>query len=163
MRTLGSIRNRYLFLMDAVTLSAAPLWSYFVRFEGFDWGPLDLRTALLFVLFSVPIKLTILQAVGLYRRLWRHAGVAELERILAGDDASRRCRCRFWVPCVLPTLHVTPLRVPLSVLFIDACLTAALVSLPRLLVRLLGRRVQRRRLEDARRVADRRAPARPAR
>jgi FlaA1/EpsC-like NDP-sugar epimerase len=38
------------------------------------------------------------------------------------------------------------------VLFIDACLTAALVALPRLLVRLLNRRVQRRRLEDARRV-----------
>jgi FlaA1/EpsC-like NDP-sugar epimerase len=151
MRNLGYIRNRYLFLMDAVTLSAAPLWSYFVRFEGFEWGPLDLRTALLFVLFSVPIKLAILQAVGLYRRLWRHAGVAELERIMLATTISA-LSVSILGAVVLPTLHITPLRVPLSVLFIDACLTAALVSLPRLLVRLLGRRVQRRRLEDARRV-----------
>ncbi len=148
---LSHIRNRYLFLMDAVTLSAAPLWSYFVRFEGFEWGPQDSRTALLFVVFSVPIKLAILQGVGLYRRLWRHAGVAELERILLATTISAIATAILGA-VVLPVLGITPVRVPLSVLFIDACLTAALVSLPRLLVRLLNRRVQRRRLEDARRV-----------
>jgi FlaA1/EpsC-like NDP-sugar epimerase len=151
MAKLSHIRNRYLFLLDAVTLSAAPLWSYFVRFEGFEWGPQDTRTALLFVVFSVPIKLAILQGVGLYRRLWRHAGVAELERILLATTISALSIAVLGA-VVLPTLGITPLRVPLSVLFIDACLTAALVSLPRLLVRLLNRRVQRRRLEDARRV-----------
>ncbi|MEP7176716.1 MAG: hypothetical protein ABI860_09210, partial [Gemmatimonadales bacterium] len=144
---IGQIRNRYLFLMDAATLSAAPLWAYFVRFEGFDWGPLDLRTALLFVVFSVPVKLIVLQAVGLYRRLWRHAGVAELEQILLATTISS-VSVAILGAVVLPTLGITPLRVPLSVLFIDACLTVALVSLPRLLVRLLGRRVQWRRLED---------------
>ncbi|MEP6687582.1 MAG: nucleoside-diphosphate sugar epimerase/dehydratase [Gemmatimonadales bacterium] len=148
---LRNVRNRYLFLLDAVTLSAAPLWSYFVRFEGFEWGPQDLRTALLFVAFSVPIKLAILQAVGLYKRLWRHAGIAELEQILLATTISA-LSIAILGAVVLPILGITPLRVPLSVLFIDACLTAGLVTLPRLLVRLLNRRVQRRRLEDARRV-----------
>jgi FlaA1/EpsC-like NDP-sugar epimerase len=137
--------------MDAASLLAAPLWSYFVRFEGFDWGPLDLRTALLFVAFSLPLKLSILHGFGLYRRLWRHAGIAELERILLATTISAVSMAILGA-VVLPTLGITPLRVPLSVLFIDACLTAALVALPRLLVRLLSRRLQRRRLEDARRV-----------
>ncbi len=145
------IRNRHLFLLDAVLLGLGTLAAYFVRFEGFDWGSENLRTALVFVAFTLPIKLGVLLSVGLYRRLWRFAGVAELEHILVATAISG-CVSTVLGALLLPLLGLTPLRVPLSVLFIDACLGAGAVALPRLLVRLTGRRLQWRRLEDARRV-----------
>ena len=132
-------------------MAASPLWAYTVRFEGFHWGAPNVRTAIIYVLCSVPLKLTILLYAGLYRRLWRHAGVAELERILMACVVSAGASALIGA-LVLPGVGLTPLRVPLSVLFIDACLTLGVVALPRLLGRLMGRRLQRRRLEDARRV-----------
>ncbi len=145
------IRNRHLFLLDAVLLGLGTLAAYFVRFEGLDWGPENLRTALVFIAFSLPVKLGVLLSVGLYRRLWRFAGVAELEHILVATAISG-CVSALLGAFILPVVGLTPLRVPLSVLFIDAGLAAGAVALPRLLVRLTGRRLQWRRLEDARRV-----------
>ncbi|HET7240612.1 MAG TPA: nucleoside-diphosphate sugar epimerase/dehydratase, partial [Gemmatimonadales bacterium] len=79
------------------------------------------------------------------------AGVAELEHILVATAISASLSTLLGA-AVLPGLALTPLRVPLSVLFIDGCLSAGAVALPRLFIRLLGRRSQWRRLEAARRV-----------
>ena len=80
------LRNRYLFLLDAVLLGLSTLVAYVVRFEGFDWGPAHLLTALVYIAVTVPLKLGVLLYVGLYRRLWRFAGVAEMEHILNEVD-----------------------------------------------------------------------------
>ncbi|HKT60895.1 MAG TPA: nucleoside-diphosphate sugar epimerase/dehydratase [Gemmatimonadales bacterium] len=145
------LRNRHLFLLDAVLLALGTLAAYFLRFEGFNWGSPNLRTALIFIAFTLPLKLGVLLSVGLYQRLWRFAGVAELEHILISTAISA-CISSLLGAVVLPLVGLTPLRVPLSVLFIDACFSVGVVALPRLLVRLTGRRLQWRRLEDARRV-----------
>src|SRR5918994_4169891 len=145
-----NLRNRHLFMLDAVLLGLCTLVAYVVRFEGFDWGSAHLYTALAYIAVSVPLKLAVLLYVGLYRRLWRFAGVAELEHILVATAISASLSS-FVGAALLPGLGVTPVRVPLSVLFIDACLSAGAVALPRLFIRLLGRRTQWRRLETARR------------
>jgi FlaA1/EpsC-like NDP-sugar epimerase len=145
------LRNRYLFLLDAVLLGLSTLVAYVVRFEGFDWGPAHLLTAMVYIAVTVPLKLGVLLHVGLYRRLWRFAGVAEMEHILVATTISASISGLVGAG-VLPVLGITPYRVPLSVLFIDACLCAGAVALPRLFIRLLGRRKQWRRLETAKRV-----------
>jgi FlaA1/EpsC-like NDP-sugar epimerase len=145
------LRNRHLFILDAVLLALCTLVAYVVRFEGFDWGPAHLYTGLVYIAVSVPLKLGVLLYVGLYRRLWRFAGVAELEHILVATAISASISGLVGA-ALLPGLGITPYRVPLSVLFIDACLGAGAVALPRLFIRLLGRRTQWRRLEAARRV-----------
>jgi FlaA1/EpsC-like NDP-sugar epimerase len=145
------LRNRHLFALDAVLLGLCTLAAYVVRFEGFDWGPEYLQTALFYIAIAVPLKLGVLLYVGLYRRLWRFAGVAELEHILVAIAISGSISAMVGA-AVLPGLGLIPYRVPLSVLFIDACLSAAAVALPRLFIRLLGRRKQWRKLEAARRV-----------
>ena len=145
------LRNRYLLVLDAILLGLSTLAAYFVRFEGFNWGEDHLRTALLYLACIVPLKIGVLVWVGMYRRLWRFAGVAELQLILVATAISASLSA-FVGAAVLPGLGITPLRVPLSVLFIDACLSAGAIALPRLFLRLLGRRHQWRRLEDARRV-----------
>jgi FlaA1/EpsC-like NDP-sugar epimerase len=145
------LRNRHLFMLDAGLLGLCTLVAYLVRFEGFDWGPAHLQTALVYIAVSVPLKLGVLLYVGLYRRLWRFAGVAELEHILVATAISASISGLVGA-ALLPGLLLTPYRVPLSVLFIDACLSAGAVALPRLCIRLLGRRTQWRKLEAARRV-----------
>lgn len=145
------LRNRHLLVLDALLLGLCTLVAYVVRFEGFEWGPANLYTALVYLAVSLPLKLGVLLYVGLYRRLWRFAGVAELEHILVATAISASLSTLIGA-AVLPGLGITPLRVPLSVLFIDACLSAGAVALPRLFIRLLGRRTQWRRLEAARRV-----------
>ena len=82
------LRNRHLFMLDAVLLGLCTLVAYVVRFEGFDWGSGYLYTALAYIAVSVPLKLGVLLYVGLYRRLWRFAGVAELEYILVATAIS---------------------------------------------------------------------------
>ena len=85
---LRHLRNRHLFLLDAVLLAASTLGAYVVRFEGFDWGTAILYTALVYLAVSLPLKLGVLLYVGLYRRLWRFAGAAELEHILVATAIS---------------------------------------------------------------------------
>ena len=145
------LRNRHLLILDAVLLSLSTMLAYVVRFEGLDWGNANLYTALVYLAVSLPLKLGVLLYVGLYRRLWRFAGAAELEHILVATAISASLSTLLGA-AVLPGLTLTPLRVPLSVLFIDACLSAGAVALPRLFIRLFGRRTQWRRLEAARRV-----------
>jgi FlaA1/EpsC-like NDP-sugar epimerase len=145
------LRNRHLLALDALLLAASTMGAYVVRFEGFDWGPWVLFTALVYLVVSLPLKLAVLHYVGLYRRLWRFAGAAELEHILVATAISASL-CGLVGAVLLPATGITPMRVPLSVLFIDACLSSGAVALPRLFVRLLGRRTQWRKLETAKRV-----------
>jgi hypothetical protein len=122
------LRNRYLLLLDAILLGLCTQAAYFVRFEGFQWGEDHLRTALIYLACIVPLKLGILVWAGLYRRLWRFAGVAELQLILVATAISASVAA-FVGAAVLPGLGITPLRVPLSVLFIDACLSAGAIAM----------------------------------
>jgi FlaA1/EpsC-like NDP-sugar epimerase len=109
------------------------------------------RSAVIFLGIALPIKLAIFARAGLYRRLWRHAGIGELQEILWGSAISGVV-CFLLGALVLPTLGVISIRIPLSVLVIDAFLTAGAVSSPRLFIRIFGRRPRHRRRKDARRA-----------
>jgi FlaA1/EpsC-like NDP-sugar epimerase len=131
-------RNRYFFLLDALLLPLGTPIGYCIRFEGWSWLATDSAIALTFLLFVVPLKLWVLWSAGLYRRLWRYASIADLERILLGGAASVLGGVLLGA-LVLPLSHLTPRRVPLAVLFIDGCITVAVIALPRLLVRVRAR------------------------
>ena len=148
---LTGLRNRYLLLSDAVLMLLGVGLAYTLRFEGFHWGPPQAQTALVYTLFSLPIKLTIFLWFGFYRRLWRHAGVLELEQILEGSALSGAV-CFILGAVVLPWSGLTPVRVPYSVLLLDAMLTTAFVALPRMMVRVRARRHRFAHADAVRRV-----------
>lgn len=130
----NGFRNRHLLVLDLILLPAVTLLAYMVRFDGFP-VPIEHRDALGFYLTgALAIKLVTLFLCGIYRRLWRFASVSELETILLATAISGILSFGFgfWV---LPTSGLTALRVPLSVLVLDAMFTAAVVAIPRLLVR----------------------------
>ena len=142
------IRNRYLFGSDLVLFASSTIIAFALRFEGFEWGEVQNHAATLFLLLSLPVKLYVFWTVGMYRRLWRYAGMVDLERLISAAVASGLI-CLLIGALVLPGFGLTEMRVPLSVLFMDGLLTAAAASLPRFAVRSIGRRGQRRRLEKA--------------
>ncbi|MCL4866191.1 MAG: hypothetical protein KJZ47_09880 [Gemmatimonadales bacterium] len=133
---LAELRNRYLFLVDAVALSGALFLAYAFRFESLTWHPDHTRTFGVFLLASLPVKLGLFYLFGLYRRLWRYAGVAELERILLATALAAVASILLGA-ALLPFSGLTPVRVPLSVLAMDAVFTAGVVALPRMLLRVL--------------------------
>jgi len=150
--TLKSLRNRHLFVADALAVILAPLAAFLVRFEEPRWIADNLRLVGLYLLLSVPLRLLIFYAAGMYRRLWRHASVGELKPIalaaLGGGVVAGLVGL-----VVLPVFHLTATRVPFSVVFIDTLLCGALIALPRLMVRVTRHgSLRRRRYESGKRV-----------
>src|SRR5438874_2697628 len=110
-------RNRYLFLLDGLLVGSAPFLAYTIRFEGWNWGSDSAHTALWYAALSLPVKLATFLLFGLYRRLWRHASVEELERITAACAVAAALSAVIGI-FVLPALGLTGHRVPLSVLWL---------------------------------------------
>jgi FlaA1/EpsC-like NDP-sugar epimerase len=135
----GNFRNRYLLLSDIPLLAAGPLVAYALRFEGFTWNPATTYTALTYAVISLPLKLSLLFAFGLYGRLWRHASMPEMTKILQAGTAAALAAAVLGLG-VLPWSGITPVRVPISVVILDGFFTLAAAASPRLFVRLFGGR-----------------------
>ncbi len=140
-------------MADVALLAASPLLLYALRFEGLAWGQQNLRTAITFLVCAIPIQIATFYAFGLYRRLWKYASLAELELIFVAGAAAATL-CTVLGLAILPWSRLTPVRVPLSVLFPNALLSIALVAAPRFLIRLTGWRVARWRNHLQRRSSD---------
>src|SRR4051794_23184003 len=82
------VRNRYLFGSDVLLFASSTILAFALRFEGFEWGPDQNHAALLFLLVSLPGKLAIFWQVGIYRRLWRYAGIVDMERLISASIVS---------------------------------------------------------------------------
>src|SRR5262245_60056289 len=132
------MRNRFFFGIDVCLAIAVVFVSFTARFEGLSWWPSMWRMALWYIAIAVPVKVVLFRQVGLYRRLWRYASIADLETLvlacLLGTVAS------FAVGVVLlPGVGLTETRIPIGILVMDCALTAASIALPRLSLRILAR------------------------
>jgi FlaA1/EpsC-like NDP-sugar epimerase len=145
--TSKSLRNRHLVLIDTISVIAAGLIAFLVRFEHADWISANLRLVQLYLLISVPLRILAFFAAGMYRRLWRHASVNEMTPVIMAA-VSGGLVCATVGIFVLPYFDLTATRVPFSVVFIDTFLTALLIALPRILVRVGRRGYMRRRRDD---------------
>ncbi len=145
--TLKRIRNRHLFVADTFSVIAATLIAFLVRFEDWQWISQNARLVILYLVISVPLRLFIFFLAGMYRRLWRHASVGELNPIIVAAMGGGAA-CAVIGLVVLPLSGLTPTRVPFSVVFIDTFLTGALIGLPRLMARIGRAGYTRRRKDD---------------
>ena len=134
-----TIRNRYVLLSDAVAFVGAPTISYALRFEGLLWSPADTATLLVYTAVAVPLKLLLLFGAGLYNRLWAQASARDLVWILRVATVSG-LTCLLLGAVILPVTGLTPSRVPLSVLALDALATLAAICTPRTAAKLIAAR-----------------------
>jgi FlaA1/EpsC-like NDP-sugar epimerase len=148
---MTNIRNRYLLVSDLLLLAAAPFVAYAIRFEGLTWGAADTQTALLYAALSVVLKLGIFLPFGLYSRLWRRASIPDLTKIVQATATSTGT-CALLGLLALPALGLTSIRVPISVVMLDAFFTVTAVAAPRLLIRGLDTLQQLARANHGRRA-----------
>ena len=138
------MRNRHLLILDALLLGLSPFVMYAIRFESWHWKNDDIFTVCVFAIAMLPLRLATFYFFGLYSRLWRYASVTELELIfVAGVTASVLSGLLGGV--ILPGLSLTPVRVPLSVLFSNSMLSILIIATPRFLMRMRGLRTVLRR------------------
>ncbi len=141
------IRSRYLLLLDAASLVFAVWLAYVLRFDGLPPGGAQTTTAIVFAVVVTPVALAVFVATGLYRRIWSYASVAEVERIIVGVSIVTVISAVLGL-LILPFLRITPTRVPISVVALDALLTGALIVAPRLFFRVRTWHSRRRRRDD---------------
>ena len=136
---MQSVRNRHLLLVDTLLVFTMPFVLYALRFEGWEWPPEHRRTAIIFALALVPLSVAVFFAFGLYRRLWRYGSLAEMELIFeAGLTAGLLAAIAGGI--VFPLTDITPVRVPLSVLFANILCVIGAITAPRMALRLAGKR-----------------------
>lgn len=133
----NGFRNRHIFLLDLLLLPLATFLAHVVRFEGLQWEPGYGQVALVYLALALPLKLSLILGFGLYRRLWRFASIADLEAILICSAVSA-LGCFLLGAFLLPEANLVAVRVPLSVLVLDAMFSALFIALPRLMIRSIG-------------------------
>ncbi|MEP7345326.1 MAG: nucleoside-diphosphate sugar epimerase/dehydratase [Gemmatimonadaceae bacterium] len=146
------MRNRTLLLFDILLLLASTLIAYAVRFEGWGWlSTPHATTAFVYLLVTVPLRIVIYLRVGLYRRVWEQASISEMEALLTASLAG--AAVTMTIGLSTPFIGGLQLvRVPLSVLALDALLTGAGITLARYLIRWGSRRSHTGACHDGRRV-----------
>jgi len=137
------MQNRYFFALDVFLLAATVLLAFTARFEGWEWWTTWSYQAVWLTAAVVPLKVATFYLLGLYRRLWRYASVADLELLLIACVVTGGTTLLTGT-VLLPLLGVVDARVPLSVLLIDTLLTPAIVIMPRLLLRSAAHRETRK-------------------
>jgi FlaA1/EpsC-like NDP-sugar epimerase len=148
---MANIRNRYLFVSDLLLLTAAPWLAYAIRLEGATWSAADGHTASIYTAMALVLKVGVFLSFGMYGRLWRHASVPDLAKILEAT-ALASAACAVLGLLALPASGLTAVRVPISVVILDSFLTVTAVAAPRLLIRGLGTLQRFARVSSARRA-----------
>jgi FlaA1/EpsC-like NDP-sugar epimerase len=149
-RRLPTLRNRAFFASDIVLLSLCAMVAFGARYDG--RGDPDVEHMLrVFVLSAVPLKLLALLWLGLYRRLWRYASVADVEILLAGAGACALVDL-FLGAFALSAVGLLAAPLSIAVILLDALMGAVAIAVPRLGVRLGARRERRSRNEFFRRT-----------
>jgi FlaA1/EpsC-like NDP-sugar epimerase len=134
---LSALRNRAFFASDLVLLPLSAVVAFAARYDGLDTpGVRDMLRV--FVLSGVPLKILLLLWLGMYRRLWRYASVADVELLMVGAGA-----CAL-VDILLGTVGLQmvgllPGRISYAVILLDASLSALAMALPRLGIRVARR------------------------
>ena len=133
------MRNRYLFLVDLILLAPLPFLVIALRLETFDWSPELTRNVVTYAAVTLPVRLGIAYGIGIYRFIWRHASLVELERLIFAGTASGIITFLAGA-VILHGLGLTFGRLPFSTLLLDAILSSAIMTAPRLAVRYAARR-----------------------
>ena len=139
-----TLRNRHMFMLDVIGLLFASVAAYAIRFEGFSWLGTEQRNVFFwYLLLSMPMRLALFWFLGLYRRYWSLASVAELERVLAAGVIAGAIS--FLVSIIMLTVfRFTGERMPLSVFTIDSLLVCGAITAPRIAARFTRRRREQR-------------------
>jgi FlaA1/EpsC-like NDP-sugar epimerase len=135
LRAYLRIRNRYLLVVDLVSMFIAAILAMELRLESWDAVGTNLVPLVAYGLLAAVIRVVTFIRTGLYTEYWPYASTQELKTLLkAVWYAALAVLVAFFV-LLLPA-GVIPEGFPRSVPFIDILLTSILVGGLRLIIRL---------------------------
>ncbi len=76
------VRNRHFFFLDLVTLIFTPILAIALRLESLHFVYLNPEPLIAFIAISTLFKAVTFYFGGLYQRMWKHASIGELARII---------------------------------------------------------------------------------
>ncbi|MBA4082697.1 MAG: polysaccharide biosynthesis protein, partial [Erythrobacter sp.] len=132
------MRNRYLFFIDLVLLAPLPFLAMALRMESFHWPPEFLEAVFTYAAIALPMRIGVAYGAGIYRFLWRHASLVELEH-LAFAGATSAVLTFVTGAVLIKGLGFADMRLPFSALMLDGLTAAALLAIPRIAVRYAAR------------------------
>jgi FlaA1/EpsC-like NDP-sugar epimerase len=136
------MRNRHFVYLDILLLAALPALAVGLQRESMSW-PSDVAHAVaVYAVLALVIRLGVANLSGLYRCLWQHASISELQRILYTSGVAGVATFALGAAGLTAT-GLASVRLAYGALALDALLATAALSAPRLLVRFTGRRTNR--------------------
>lgn len=129
-------RNQHVLLLDLFFFAISPYLSFGLRLETLSLGRYT-SACLLLVVLAVFIKPILFYFLGLYRQLWRYAGIDEVVSIIGAATLSSITIAVFVLGVVIPQGVVQSF--PRSTLVIDWLFTIILAGGNRLSLRILER------------------------
>jgi FlaA1/EpsC-like NDP-sugar epimerase len=144
-------RNRHLLALDALLLAVTGALSFVAYHETTDMAPTLRSVVLVYLSLALPLRLAGLWYMGLYRRLWRYAGQADIELLAVASAASALVGIAVG-GLLLPFAAGRGWRVPIGVLSLDALLGALALAVPRVAMRRRPRRGWRKADDGFKRV-----------
>lgn len=131
---MSRLRNRHYLALDAALLLIAAVVAFLARFETTVLPRGVVVMLATYVAVAVPLRLLAMWRMGLYARLWRYAGQADLEHLLVSCAVIAGIGVAVgFAAGTIPGAAFD--RVPLSVLLLDALLGGLVVVAPRLVMR----------------------------
>ncbi len=126
--------------LDALLVSLAFACSYFIRFDGHPEANYIAQLTLLLIPFTLA-KLMVNWLFGVYRRLWRYTGLAEVMELGLSLVLSSAALLSIRL---LGLITIDGLQISLGIIIIDCGLSFLLLVSPRILRRLQTEHRQRR-------------------
>lgn len=128
------LRNRYLFILDALILLTIPILAMGLRIDAFPFSAEYVPTLYIFIVVGLVLRLSIFHFSGLYRQMWRYASIDALSLILVA--------C--FISTVLMTLlffaarAIWPSQLPRSLPLIDGLLVLIAIGGTRFSIRYIS-------------------------
>ena len=128
------LRNRHLFIFDAVAFVVLPVIALMLRMDGFGGFAPFLQGLVAYIALAMLVKFAVFYSFGFYRGYWRYASVEELLLVVKAVGVA------FLIMLPVFFIIIVPLfLVPRSLVFVDILLTILVVGGIRFSVRLLNR------------------------
>ena len=140
MSPLLRLRNRHFLALDALFLTVGVAIVFVLRFESIGLNAEHRGLLAWYLALTVPARIVVYWVLGLYDRLWRHAGAADLERIILAGLVGWAVASLFGL-VLLPFSGLTASRLPLSLAAFELFLSIAVPASTRLLVRAVAVRL----------------------
>ncbi len=143
---LDSVRNRHLFLLDALVLLTTPLLALILRLDDLAElrcvvgipGELDCYVTglIIYTVLALVVRLIVFYLYGLYNRFWRYASVEEMKQIVLAVFVSSAIITPIFF---LLRAFIPAIDLPRSIPIIDALLVLVYVGGSRFSLRMMVR------------------------